>query len=264
MTAIDLVDLGDGLVEARLRSPPLNELGEALLADLEAVAARLPSLRGLLLSSGLERGFSAGADLRGLAAAIASRGHAAVLADVRGFVERIGRALTALDQAPIPVVCALHGVVFGGGLELALVADLRVADRTARFAFPELRLGLVPGFGGVARLARDVGLGHVRELLLTGRSLNAEAARAAGLVGQVVAEGRARDVALRALEQAARHDPAATAAAKRLAKPPLEAALAAEREAFLELFARPAAAKALARFVERDGAEPLPYLAEPS
>lgn len=262
MTAPCAVALDDGLLEVRLGRPPLNELGLALLEDLERVveALRGPDVRGLLLASALPRGFSAGADLRALRAAISARGHAAVVGEVRAFLGRIGAALSALDAWPGPTCAAAHGVVFGGGLELMLACDLRVADRTARFAFPELRLGLVPGFGGLARLLRDVGQGHARELLLTGRSLNAERAREAGLVGQVTGPGKHVEVARRALRQAMKQDPAALAAAKALLKRPgrLAADLAEEVETFCRLFARPEVARALEAFAARTDA--LPYL----
>lgn len=260
MSASSRARADDGLLELTLHRAPLNELGLELLADLEATVGALDGARGLLIVSGLERGFSAGADLRALSAAIAARGHAVVQGEVREFLARIGRALSAIDAWPGPTGAAVHGVVFGGGLELMLACDLRVADRTARFAFPELRLGLVPGFGGLGRLTRDVGQGHVRELLLTGRSVNAERARDAGLVGQVVADGRHVDAARGAVRQAMKQDAAALAAAKRLLKRParLEADLAEERETFLELFARPEVARALEAFASRS--DPLPYL----
>jgi enoyl-CoA hydratase/carnithine racemase len=247
-----------GILELVLAKPPLNEIDEGLLSELEQVVRGLGDARGVLLRSELERGFCAGADLRALAAAIEDRGHEAVTAEVRGFLTRIGAVFTALDQAPIPVVGAVHGVVFGGGLELALCCDLLVADRSARFGFPELRLGLIPGFGGIARLRRDVGSAVVRDLLLTGRSLNAERAHALGLVSQVVGEGKAAPVARRCLEQILKADPAATAAAKRHAKPHPADELAAEIETFCRLFARPGVAKALAEFAARE--DVLPYL----
>jgi enoyl-CoA hydratase len=251
----------DGLLEARLSRAPLNELGLDLLADLEAlVRALADGPRALLLWSDRPGGFSAGADLRALHLAIAARGHAAVTVEVRAFLERIGAVLSAIDAWEGPTCAALHGVTFGGGLELALACDLRVADRTARFAFPELRLGLVPGFGGVARLLRDLGQGHVRELLLTGRSLNAERARDAGLVGQLVGAGKHVDIARRTARQAMRLDRAALATTKALLKRParLAADLAEEREAFCRLFARPEVARALEEFAGRRDA--LPYL----
>lgn len=249
----------DGLVVVTLRREPLNELGLDLLADLEDLVAGRHDARGLLLASALPRGFSAGADLRALHAAIAARGHAAVTREVEDFLGRIGAVLSTLDAWPVPTCAAVHGVVFGGGLELMLACDLRVADRTARFAFPELRLGLVPGFGGLARLLRDVGQGHVRELLLTGRSVNAERARDAGLVGQVTGPGHHVEVARRAVRQAMKQDGRALAEAKRLLKRPLERELAEERAAFLRLFARPEVARALEAFAGRE--DPLPYLA---
>lgn len=244
-----------------LQREPLNELGPDALAELEAFLPALadPATRGVLVRSGLPRGFCAGADLRALLQGLEARG-AQALAEVGDFLGRIGAALTALDEAPVPVVAAIHGPCFGGGLELALCCDLVVADRSARFGFPELRLGLVPGFGGLARAGRDLGQGRLRDLLLTGRSLSAEAAREAGLVSQVVGEGHAEPVARRALEQAARQDRAALAAAKRLLKPRDPAALAAERAAFLRLLPRPEVLAALRDFAGRT--DPLPFLPE--
>ncbi|RMG07008.1 MAG: enoyl-CoA hydratase/isomerase family protein [Planctomycetota bacterium] len=254
----------DGLLEAVLCAPPLNEIGTELLMALEDLAETLrrdDGVRGLLLCSTLAGGFSAGADLRALSAAIEARGHEAVAGEVRAFLERVRDCFCALEASPKPVVGAVHGVVFGGGFELALCCDLIVAERSARFAFPELRLGLVPGFGGTVRLRRAAGGALLRELLLSGSSLSAERARAVGLVNQVVGEGRARAVARRALEQLLRLDPHALAAAKRLSKPACRAELDEELELFCSLFARPEVARALAEFARRK--DPLPYLPRP-
>ena len=99
--------------------------------------------------------------------------------------------MNTIDASPLTTIAAVHGVTFGGGFELALVSDLIIADKMARFCFPELRLGLVPGFGGIPRLKRDFGNAVVRDLLLTGRSFNATKAQQIGLVSQVVGEGEA-------------------------------------------------------------------------
>lgn len=248
-----------GRLELSLHRPPMNELGEESLAALEAFvpALRDPATRGVLIRSGLPRGFCAGADLRALLAGLEREGHLALPA-VSDFLGRIGAVFSAIDQAPVPVVAAVHGPCLGGGLELALCADLIVADPTARFGFPELRLGLVPGFGGTVRGARDLGRARLRDLLLTGRTLSAEAARQGGLVSQVAGEGRADEIAARALEQAMRQDPDALAAAKRLMKPPEEAALVAEREEFLRLLLRPEVLAGLKSFVQRR--DPLPWV----
>src|SRR5581483_5616353 len=114
---------------------------------------------------------------------------------VRDFLERIHRVLNTIDASPLITIAAVHGVTFGGGFELALACDLIIADKMARFCFPELRLGLIPGFGGIPRLRRDLGNAVVRDLLLTGRSFNATKAQAIGLVSQVVGEGEALKVA---------------------------------------------------------------------
>jgi len=103
--------------------------------------------------------------------------------------------MNTLDEAPLTTIAAVHGVTFGGGFELALTCDLIVADKMTRFCFPELRLGLIPGFGGIPRLKRDLGNAVVRDLLLTGRSINAIKAQSVGLVSQVTAEGDALRVA---------------------------------------------------------------------
>jgi enoyl-CoA hydratase/carnithine racemase len=253
--------VGD-LLEVRLHRAPLNEIGLAFLADLEVLAGHLEAgaggARALVLWSEREGGFSAGADLRELHAGMGERSPADQVAEVRRFLDRIHAVLTTLDRAPLPTVAAIHGVCFGGGLELALACDLRVADKTARFAFPELRLGLVPGFGGLPRLGREVGNAVVRDLLFTGRSIRAQRAHELGLVSQVVAEGRAVEVARSVAVQAARFDAATFGAAKRFVKPDLARELEEEKRLFCELFARPVVRDALQRFV--GSREVLPYL----
>jgi len=250
--------LSDGVLEIELCHPPANEIGTGMLEALEAVLPRLDEARALLLHSTMPRGFCAGADLRELYHRGRDLPPAERLVGVRDFLRRIHAVLNRIDEAPIPTVAAVHGVAFGGGLELALACDLVVADRSARFAFPELRLGLVPGFGGIPRLRRDVPNSLVRDLLLTGRSINADKALQAGLVSQVVGEGQALRAARATAAQAAKFDAATAAAAKRFIKPYPRAELEREMELFLELFARPVVQDALRKFVDDTG--PMPYL----
>ena len=87
--------------------------------------------------------------------------------------DRIHAVMNALDMLPMTTVGVVRGVCFGGGFELALTCDVLIAEKSARFAFPELRLGLIPGFGGIPRLRRDVGNALIRDLLLTGHGINA-------------------------------------------------------------------------------------------
>ena len=99
--------------------------------------------------------FSAGADLGELYRRSQTIGADEAVRGIREFLGRIHHALNVIDAAPMTTIAAVHGVTFGGGFELALACDLIIADKTTRFAFPELRLGLVPGFGGIPRLKRD-------------------------------------------------------------------------------------------------------------
>jgi enoyl-CoA hydratase/carnithine racemase len=176
---------------------------------------------------------------------------------IREFLERIHATMNWLDEAPFVTIAAVHGVCFGGGLELALVCDVLIADKMARFAFPELRLGLIPGFGGIPRLKRDLGNGFVRDLLLSGRSVNAARAQAVGLVAQLAAEGQALKIARATAAQVAKFDATARAAAKKFIKPIPHEELRHEIEVFCDLFTRPAVMAALKKFVENTG--PMPH-----
>jgi enoyl-CoA hydratase/carnithine racemase len=248
--------LEGGVLEVELCREPLNEIGTEMLAALERVD--LAGARAVVLYSSLKQGFCAGADLRELYQAGKGMKPAERRKGVREFLKRIHAFLNRLDEAPVPTVAAVHGAVFGGGLELALACDLIVADRSARFAFPELRLGLVPGFGGIPRLKRDVPNSLVRDLLFTGRSINAEKALQTGLASQVVAEGQALRAARATAAQMAKFDPGTAAAAKEFVKPFPKEELEREMDLFLELFERPVVQEALRKFVEDKG--PMPYL----
>jgi enoyl-CoA hydratase/carnithine racemase len=177
-------------------------------------------------------------------------------AGVREFLERIHSVLNALDASSLITIAAVHGVVFGGGFELALACDLIVADKMARFCFPELRLGLVPGFGGIPRLKRDVGNAVVRDLLFTGRSINANKALAVGLVSQVSAEGEALPLARATAAQIAKFDRDTSASAKRFLKTIPREELRREIDLFCELFVRPTVMESLRKFVESTDAHP--------
>jgi len=250
----------EGVWELQLAAPPLNEIGLEVLAQLEAFLDALASEqpRAVIVHSTLERGFCAGADLRGLYTAIAGREPDAYLPELRVFLDRIHAVMNRLDALPCATVGALHGACFGGGFELALTLDVLVADKTTRFAFPELRLGIIPGFGGIPRLVQRLPVGVANDLILSGRSINARRAYELGLVSQLVAPGEALAVAREVAKQAARFDRDAQAHAKRLLRTIPYEALEREKESFLALFARPLVIDALRRFTE--STDPMPYL----
>jgi len=254
--------IAGGTVELMLDRAPCNEIGSATLGELEqfvdALAAAGEDARALIISSARSEGFCAGADLRELFERSQAMAQRERLAGVRDFLERIHRVMNAIDAAPLTTMAAVHGVIFGGGFELALTCDMIIADKTARFAFPELRLGLIPGFGGIPRLKRDAGNAVVRDLLLTGRSINAAKAQSAGLVSQVAAEGDALRVARATAAQINKFDSKTAAAAKRFIKPVPHDELKREIEIFCDLFTRPGVEAGLRKFVESTDA--LPYL----
>jgi len=255
-------ELADGVVELALHGEPCNEIGSATLAELERFAAALEALAHqasvLIVHSRLKSGFSAGADLRELYARSQELPSWQRAAGVRDFLERIHRVLNTIDASPLTTIAAVHGVCFGGGFELALACDLIIADKMTRFCFPELRLGLIPGFGGIPRLKRDLGNAVVRDLLLTGRSIQAHKALSVGLVSQVAAEGETLRLARSTAAQVKKFDRATAAAAKQFIKPIPDDELRQEIEIFCELFARPSVMESLRKFAE--STEAMPYL----
>src|SRR5205807_8299040 len=248
--------------ELTLDREPANEIGTAMLEDLEQFVAAFPALipdaSACIIASARKHGFSAGADLRELYRQAAPLSEKERVAGVRDFLTRIHAVLNAIDAAPFMTIAAVHGVCFGGGLELALACDIIVADKMARLAFPELRLGLIPGFGGIPRVKRDLGNAFLRDLLFTGRTVNATRAHAAGLVAQLAGEGEALHIARSGAAQIAKFDAVTRAAAKKFIKPIPHDELRREIDLFCELFTRPAVMAALKKFVEDSG--PMPYL----
>ncbi|MFO0591709.1 MAG: enoyl-CoA hydratase-related protein [Polyangiaceae bacterium] len=150
-----------------------GRLGRECVAD--------PSVRAIVITGAGDKAFCAGADLKERQGMSPD--------DVRVQVGLYRTELGVLDHSPKPVVAALNGVAFGGGLELALVCDLRVAAPTAEIALPETTLGIIPGAGGTQRLPRIVGEARAKEMILLGRKLNAEQALAWGLVNRISPEG---------------------------------------------------------------------------
>jgi len=250
----------DGLVELALHRDPCNEIGSVSLTELESFSAALQAatqrVHAVIIYSNLKCGFCAGADLRELYGRAQSMPIEEAVQGVRDFLERIHHALNVIDAAPMTTIAAVHGVTFGGGFELALACDLIIADKTARFAFPELRLGLIPGFGGIPRLKRDIGNAVVRDLLLTGRSFNTTKAQQIGLVSQVVSEGEALRAARATAAQLAKFDRHTAGAAKHFIKPIPHDELKHEIDIFCELFSRPAVQAGLKKFVESTDAQP--------
>jgi enoyl-CoA hydratase/carnithine racemase len=167
------------------RPDRLNALSRDLLlafGRLAREAVTNPSIRAIVVTGAGDKAFCAGADLKERQGMSEN--------DIRRQVELYRSELGPLDRSPKPVVAALNGVAFGGGLELALVCDLRVAAAHAKLALPETTLGIIPGAGGTQRLPRVVGEARAKEMILLGRRLDAMEALAWGLVNRVTPEGK--------------------------------------------------------------------------
>jgi enoyl-CoA hydratase/carnithine racemase len=253
-------ELKEGVVELALHREPCNEIGSLTLDELEEFVDALEDFKdeahALIIHSELKAGFCAGADLRELYRRSLEVGRTDSARGVRDYLERIHRVLNTIDASPLTTIAAVHGVIFGGGFELALVCDLMIADKMARFCFPELRLGLIPGFGGIPRLKRDLGNAVVRDLLLTGRSFNATKVQQVGLVSQVVGEGESLRAARATAAQLGKFDRDTAIAAKKFIKPIPYQELRREIDLFCELFVQPAVEAGLKKFVESEEAQP--------
>ncbi|GAA0603932.1 enoyl-CoA hydratase/isomerase family protein [Sporichthya brevicatena] len=228
----------------------LNAIGTGTCADLVAHLDEIepdPTVRALVIS-GAGRGFCAGAD-------IAELGGFADASEFETFITVFAAALDRLAASRLPVVAAIHGLALGGGLELALACDVRVAAPGSRLGLPEAKLGVLPGAGGTQRLPRLVPPGVVAELLMLGNLIEAERALALGLVNRIVAEDALlTDVAVLADELAA-GAPLVHAAAKELlastATMNLADGIVAERRASTALFASADGREGFAAFLAR-------------
>jgi enoyl-CoA hydratase len=228
----------------------LNAIGGEILAALaEAVAAAAADERvRALVIAGAGRAFCAGADLTEIEALPGARAF-------RAFIAGMTEVFQVIADCPKPSVAALHGVAFGGGLELALACDLRVADPGCRLGVPEMKLGVLPGAGGTQRLPRLVPVGIAKQMILTGEPLTAQRACAVGLVNELADPGEALTAAVDLARRLAAGAPLALAAGKRLidrgAGLDLAAAISYEGESVSMLFSTADRAEGLAAFRAR-------------
>ena len=231
----DLVQLergADGVAHVRLNNPPLNALSLALLSELRTVFEQLATDAAVkvVVVSGNEKALAAGADI----SEFGGPDEARTVAD--GF----RAAFDAIEALPRPVIAAITGYALGGGLELAMACDLRVAGDSARVGQPEILLGIIPGAGGTQRLPRLVGPARAKELIWSGRQVRADEALAIGLVDRVVPAAECVDNALAWAEQFASGAVVAMGHAKHAIDGglgvPIDVGLDLERERFVAVF----------------------------
>ena len=228
------LEVADGIGTIRLDRPPVNALNDQLtaeLADAARSAAGSGKVRAVIIYGG-EKVFAAGADIKDMAEA----GYAEMT--VRSG--RLQESMSLVAAIPKPVVAAVTGYALGGGLELALAADFRVAGEGARFGQPEILLGVIPGAGGTQRLPRLVGPARAKDIVFTGRMLKAAEAHAIGLVDLVAPDDSVYQAALDLVKRYAAGPALALRAAKQAIDHGLDVDLASgleiERVQFAALF----------------------------
>ena len=223
----------------------VEEIRQALL-DLEDEPPRV-----MIVTGAGEKAFVAGAD-------IAAMNEMSAL-EAKRFSELSQAAMELLDRSLIPTIAAVNGFALGGGCEIALACDIRIAAENALFGFPEVTLGILPGMGGTQRLPRLVGPGIAKELIFSGRRIKAEEARMLNLVNRVVPEGEAFKAAKELAEEIAANGPVAVrhakAAMNKAQDVDLTTGLEYEADQFALLFATEDAREGMGAFVERREAE---------
>jgi enoyl-CoA hydratase/carnithine racemase len=251
MTALVRIETGDGVAVVIVDNPPVNALSNEVVDALADAAEQLAAddcTRAIVLTGTGDKAFVAGADLAEFSQALGS------VEWIEDHTRRSRRMLDLWAALPQPVVGAVQASALGGGLEVALVCDLLVADPAARFGLPEVRLGLMPGAGGTQRLPRRIGVGPAKELLLLGGTIDAEEARRIGIVNRVALPG----VALEAASELAATLAALSSVAVRAIKSSIDGAngdlghgLDTERALFMQVFASQDATEGVNAFVEK-------------
>ena len=234
-----------------LNHPPVNALSETLLSALDALvdeACQNNEVRSVILTSFTKKYFVAGADIKELNT-ITSK------AEGQKYAKRGQAVLQKIENASKPFIAAIEGFCLGGGLELVLACHLRIAGTEARLGLPEVNLGLMPGFGGTQRLARQVGTDRALEMMLTGKHIPAQEAYDLGLVSQVVKPGASLNTALSLARQIQSKSPLSIAgilaAIRSREEDSLKERYRKEAKAFGALFETEDGKEGLAAFLEK-------------
>lgn len=240
-----------GIAIVRIDNPPLNVLSHHIFLQLETTFDQLlhdDEVVVVILTTAGDRAFIAGADIKEFPQLMQDP-------QMKATVMETHRALMKLDQFPKPTIAVIDGLSLGGGTELALAFDIRIAEENAQIGLPEVKLGLFPGGGGTQRLPRVIGEAKAKEMMYTGEPISAEEAARVGLVNQVVATGEGLAAAKRMAEKIARHSLQSLARIKRAVDEGLEMSLEAgvEREAdlFVEVFRTEDVQEGVKAFIER-------------
>lgn len=244
------LERSDGIGTIRLDRPPMNAINAQVREELQAAATEAgqdETIRAVIVYGG-EKVFAAGADIKEMVRATRE--------EMRPWAAALSETLTTLASLPVPVVAAINGYALGGGCEVALACDWRVASAEAKLGQPEISIGVIPGAGGTQRLTRLVGPARAKDLVFSGRLVDAAEALAIGLVDQVVPAGESvYDAAVALVQRYVDGPRRAISAAKQAIDEgldlPLERGLALENRLFVELFGTEDQIEGMTAFIEK-------------
>ena len=248
MGQVVLVSKSNGVATVVINNPPMNTLSNEVASGLNEAFTQLAEdneVVSIILTGEGDRAFMAGADIKEFPDKAKGEAKKVDVHQVFNLIENISK----------PTIALLNGYTLGGGLELALTCDIRIAEDHAQIGLPEVKLGLLPGGGGTQRLPRIVGPSKAKEIMFTGDSLSAERALELGIVNQVVAKGEGREAAEKLASKFARHSLQALSRIKRLVnegnEKPLTEGLKLEKELFGTLFQTKDAKEGISAFIEK-------------
>lgn len=226
------LDIADSIGVITIDHPPLNVLSDAVLEEFDKAidAIHASDARAVVLRSASDKAFAAGADISQFPVLTKSSGIE--------LVEKGKRIFDKLAEGKAPVICAVHGLTLGAGLELALACDIRIAEEGAKLGLPETGLGILPGYGGTQRLSRLVGPGKAKELVLSGIWLSGREAYETKLVERVVPVGQAFEEAHALAGKIAGKGPLAVAFAKKVIDEGLDLPLPEAQSLETRMFAK--------------------------
>lgn len=226
----------------------LNALNSKILSEIDNFLANIDNnIKVLVITGAGEKAFVAGADISEMCNLNSDEG--------RKFGEFGSRVFQRIETLPIPVIAAVNGFALGGGCELAMACDIRIASAKAKFGQPEVGLGIIPGFSGTYRLARLVGMGNAKELIFTGKAIKADEALRIGLVNAVCEPENLMETTHNLAKQIAEKSASAVSIAKRCINSEynksLEEAIAIESESFGECFSNFDQKEGMKAFLEK-------------
>ena len=245
------MESSEGIALVTIDNPPLNVLSSQVVKEMGEIFQQLredQDVRVIILTSAGEKAFMAGADIKEFPEWLGNK-------EMKKIVQMNHQLFHEIESCPKPVIASLNGLTLGGGCELALTCDLRIAEEHVRLGFPEVKLGIFPGGGGTQRLPRLIGAARALEMMFTGETITAEEALKIGLVNKVTPSGKGLDCAKQLAMKLAAYSLKSLSSIKRAvqyaANHSLEMGISFELELFCQIFQTEDAKEGIQAFIEK-------------